>query len=298
MVFLLLNAAAMIHAYKFTHFTDGREDKTRIERLSLPDKLIMAFTGVSNPKPKNNRIPAGRYEVVKLKSNVMLEAWYRQAEQAKGTVILFHGYTGEKSGMIDKSDEFLKMGYNTLLVDFMGAGNSQGNAVTIGYREAENVKTCFDYIKNTGEQNICLFGTSMGAVAILKAISNGDVQPNSVILECPYGSMVETVEARFKMVHIPAFPMAYLLVFWGGIENGFWGFSFNPGEYAKDVKCPALLLYGAKDDRVSMQETERIFKNLGGYKQLKVYKNAGHENYLVKYKNEWVQNVSGFLKEH
>jgi alpha-beta hydrolase superfamily lysophospholipase len=92
-------------------------------------------------------------------------------------------------------------------------------------------------------------GTSMGAAAILKYLDDGGTQPAGIIIECPYGTMYETVCARFKMVGAPTFPMAAFLVFWGGLENGFWAFGHNPATYARSVQCPALLIYGGKDDR-------------------------------------------------
>ena len=81
--------------------------------------------------------------------------------------------------MLDKSEIFLELGYNTFLVDFMGSGGSEGNQTTIGFLEAEQVETSFNYLKNKGEKNILLFGTSMGAVAIMKAIHDFDLKPKS-----------------------------------------------------------------------------------------------------------------------
>lgn len=75
----------------------------------------------------------------------------------------------------------------------------------------------------------------MGAVAVMKAVGGQGVQPAGIIIECPFGSMYKTVCARFKMMNAPTFPMAGLLVFWGGIENGFWAFGHNPIEYAKSI---------------------------------------------------------------
>jgi len=96
-------------------------------------------------------------------------------------------------------------------------------------------------------------------------------------------------------MNAPAFPMAGLLVFWGGIQNGFWGFGYNPTEYAKKVTCPTLLFYGEQDKNVSRQEIDEIFANIKGQKTLKTFKLAGHENYLKKYKNEWIKEISDFL---
>lgn len=296
-IFLMMNMVAFFHAYKFTHFTENTFAKTKSpDKLTSVEKIKTLFFGVNNPKPKNSKLPTQNYKVVKLKSNKEIECWLLKNEKPKGTIILFHGYGGEKSSMIDKSDEFIKLGFSTLLVDFMGSGNSEGNQTTIGYKEAEEVKTTFDYLVKTGEKNIYLFGTSMGSVAIMKCINDKKINPKGIIIECPFGSMYETVCARFKKMNAPTFPMAGILLFWGGIQNGFWGFSHNPSEYAKNIKCPTLLLYGDKDKSVSRKEIDEIYANLQGVKKLNVYKKTGHENYLIKNKIEWRKNIIDFIK--
>ena len=251
--------------------------------------------GVSNPRPENLTTPTSDFETIKLKSNREIECWSIKTENAKGTVVLFHGFAGNRSSMLDKADIFLGLGYNTFLVDFMGSGGSEGNQTTIGFLETEQVKTCFDYLTEKGEQNIYLFGTSMGSVATMKAINDFDINPKGIIIECPFGSMYKTVCARFKTMNAPTFPMAGLLVFWGGLQNGFWAFGHNPTDYAKKINCPTLLLYGANDEKVSREEIDQIFNNLGGQKKLKIYPEAGHENYLTKYKNEWTQDIQEFF---
>jgi uncharacterized protein len=294
--FVMMNAVAIFHSYKFTHFVDSNLEKTKDpKRLSTGQKLKTLIFGVSNPRPENRSLPTREYETIKLKSNREIECWSIKTENAKGTVILFHGFGGDKSSMLDKSEIFHGLGYNTLLVDFMGSGGSEGNQTTIGYLEAEQVKTSFDYLTEKGEQNLYIFGTSMGSVATMKAISDFGIKPKGIIIECPFGTMYETVCARFKTMKAPTFPMASLLVFWGGIQNSFWAFGHNPSEYAKKISCPTLLLYGAKDEKVSRDEIDHIYNNLVGKKKLKIYQEAGHENYLTKYKNEWTQDVQCFL---
>lgn len=294
-LFILANVIAYMHAYKFTHFSDPSNERTT-NHLSAFEKFKIVFTGVSNPRPVNKKLPDHSYQTIRIKSNQELECWLMKADSAKGTVILFHGYGGDKSLMLDKADEFLKMKYNTLLVDFMGCGGSEGNTTTIGFKEAVEVKDCFDYLIKNDFQNITLFGTSMGSVAIMKAIKDYDLKPKSIIIECPFGSMYQTVCKRFQMQGIPSFPMAGLLVFWGGIENNFWAFSHNPEEYAKHIHCPTLLMYGEKDQKVSRSEINAIFQNLRGKKALITYPLAGHENYLVHYREEWANNVKSFLQ--
>lgn len=291
-----MNVVAIFHSYKFTHFVDSKIEKTKNPNiLSTGEKIKTLIFGVSNPRPENSTVPTRDFETVRLKSNKEIECWSIETENAKGTVILFHGFGGSKSSLLEKSDIILGLGYNTFLVDFMGSGGSEGNQTTIGFLEAEQVRTCFDYLTEKGEQNIYIFGTSMGSAANMKAINDYDIKPKGIIIECPFGSMYKTVCARFKTMNTPAFPMAGLLVFWGGLQNGFWAFGHTPTDYARKINCPTLLLYGANDEKVSREEIDQIFNNLGGQKYLKIYQEAGHDNYLIRYKNEWTQDIQEFL---
>lgn len=296
-VFVFMNALAALHAYKFTHFTTatGVKKHESAAELSNWEKAKIAISGIDYPMPVNRVKPNIPYETLVLQSNKKIECWLLRTAGAKGTIILFHGYTADKSKMLDKAYAMQAMGYNTMLVDFMGSGGSEGEQCTIGYKEAEEVKTCYDYLRGAGEQHVYLFGSSMGAVAIMKAINDYQLSPEGVVLECPFATMYKTVCARFRMVGAPAFPMAALMVFWGGAENGFWAFSHNPVDYAKRIKCPTLLLYGERDDRVSRGEIDAIYKNIAGRKSLRTFAQAGHDNYLMKAGDEWRDAVKNFL---
>lgn len=295
---LVTNIIAFNHAWKFTHYTKNNVTKTKFETLSFWNKVKYGITGVDNPRPKIDKTPNVPYETVMIKSNVQLECWLIQANQPLGTVILFHGYTGDKSKMLERAYKLNSHGYNTMLVDLMGSGGSEGNQVTIGYKEAVNVKDCYEYVKQTGEKHIALYGTSLGAAALMKAIKDYGLQPDCSIIEAPFSTMYQTVCNRFDLVGASYFPMAPLLVFWGGVQNGFWAFSHNPLDYAKSITTPTLLLFGAKDDRVTLAETEDIFNNLAGEKELHIYPNAGHVNYLKAYPEEWASDVNSFLTKH
>ena len=161
-VFIGLNFVAFFHAYKFTHFDKNSNKKTGSPKeLSSFEKTKTLLFGVNNPKPINKTFPTQDFETVNLESEIEIECWSIKANNSKGTIVLFHGYGGEKSSLLDKSNIFLNLGYNTLLVDFMGSGASSGNQTTIGFHESNQVKESIAYLKKKGEKNICLFGTSM-----------------------------------------------------------------------------------------------------------------------------------------
>lgn len=123
--FVLLNIVACFHAYKFTHFTNNPGVKTKALNLGFAEKIKALFFEINNPRPVNSSTPIWIFETVNIQSNKKIECWFLKADSAKGFVILFHGYGGEKSSMLDKADEFLNVGYNTLVVDFMASGDTR-----------------------------------------------------------------------------------------------------------------------------------------------------------------------------
>lgn len=297
-IIVVINVIAFNHAWRFTHYNPDVSHKTRYEGLTLADKIKYGFLGVDNPRPENKELPAEPYETIYINSNVRLECWTIKANNAKGTVMMFHGYTGDKAKMLDRAALIRDMGYNTMLVDMMGTGGSEGNKVTIGYQEAVNVKDCYDYLVKQGKQNIILYGISMGAAASMKAIKDYQLEPSCLIVEAPFGTMFNAVTNRFDLVGAPYFPMAHLLVMWGGLQHGFWAFSHQPQEYAKYISCPTLVMYGAEDDRVMIEEVETITENLKGKKKLIIYPEAGHVQFMGKYRDDWINDITNFLSAY
>lgn len=299
-VFVLLNVIVAFHAYKFTHFYNNSEIniKKAGDKTSW-DKTKEILFGINAAKKKNNITTDSTFKTIylKTKDSLKLEAWYIPAESAAGTVILFHGHGGNKSDIYKEAESFKKMGYTTLLVDFRAHGNSEGNTCTIGYDETEDVKLAYDYISNQGEKNIVLWGISMGASTIAKAVKDYKLEPKKIILEMPFGTIEDAVKSRIKMMGLPPQPIATLLTFWGGTEHAFWAFGMKPQEFAKDITCPVLLQWGKNDTRVSKAEEEILFKNIPNpNKKMVIYENTGHESICKKETEKWEAEVTAFLK--
>ncbi|MDO7852553.1 alpha/beta hydrolase [Hymenobacter convexus] len=308
-LFGAMNTVAFFHAWRFTHFSNEPGlHSPNPEQLSPGQKLWLLLTGIRNPKPHNGAKPAFPVETVTITSpNGPLEAWYARPDsgRARGTVALFHGYTSSKSHLTHEAGFFRRLGYNVLLVDQAGNGNSAGFRTTVGYREADDVAAAFHWLNDstatktqkqpTENQPLILYGVSMGAVAILRAEAELGIHPAANILECPYGNMRQTAYNRFESMHVPGFPMADLLVFWGGVQNGFWAFGLNAERYATQIHAPTLLLWGTADPRVSRAETDAIFAHLAGPKARHDFPGVGHQPYWQRYAADWEQQIGQFL---
>lgn len=242
-------------------------------------------------------IPDSAYSTIKLKTKnkLTLDAWLIKVPNARGTIVLFHGIGSEKSANLSQSNTFNQFGYSTLLVDFRAHGQSEGNTCTIGYREAEDVKLAYDYLKNNGEKHIILYGISMGAATVTKAVADYNLTPDKIILEMPFASLPATVEGKMRMVGLPAEPIGGLLTFWGGTLNGFWAFNMKPKEFVKKFKCPVLLQWGRKDKGVTEAEINQLYKNIPTEKKLVIYENSGHENLCENEPDKWEETIADFL---
>ena len=149
------------------------------------------------------------------------------------------------------------------MTDFRAHGNSEGNTCTIGYHESADVKATYDYVAAKGEKNIILYGISLGAATITKAMNDYEnIRPAKLILEMPFGSLQDAVKGKMRTMHLPDQPITALLIFWGGVEQGFWTYHLKPTEYVKNIQTPVLLQWGKNDNRVTRAETDSIYKNL------------------------------------
>ena len=148
-----------------------------------------------------------------------------------------------------------------------------------------------------GEKNIILYGSSLGAVVITKAINDYKISPSRIILDLPFASLHDHLRGRARVLGFPSEPFGALVTFWAGIENGFNGFRHNTCRYAKKIQCPVLMQYGANDKLVLKRETECVFSHIASVeKKLVQYENAGHEYLLRNDPAKWRLEVGNFLK--
>jgi hypothetical protein len=298
--FALLNAWAFRHAWAMTHFSSGGNSTIRPEEMSALARVSVLFAGVNLPRPENDKTPADiglTFDTrrVPVADGVELEVWHVPHSDSRAVIVMFHGYHGSKSELLPEAKAFHDFGCALLLVDFRGSGGSTGNTTTLGHFEAADVASTTELARQlAGDKPIVLYGGSMGAVAILRAIAREAVRPSGIVIECPFDRLLTTVENRFTAMNLPSFPCAELLVFWGGIQLGMNGFAHNPSAYAASVRCPALLMHGAEDKRVNVAEVKAIYAGLAGQKQLEIFPGVGHEA-CYRTPDLWTHHVREFL---
>ncbi|MEP6845774.1 MAG: alpha/beta fold hydrolase [Panacibacter sp.] len=302
--FIFFNIICAVQAYHFTRFVDHAVRQNPRE-MGLFEKTGAVLFGMPVPKSKvvdSFHVPHTNVRIT-TEDGLHLAGWSAihttESVSLKGTILMFHGHGSCRSGMTKEAEAFYGLGWNILTVDFRNHGESEGTTCSVGYNEAKDVKAVYDFAVANGAKNIVLFGVSMGAATITKAMHDYlSMQPQKIILEMSFGTMHDAVDGFVRVMHLPDEPLGTFLAFWGSAELGIWSFSNKPVEYAKDIHCKVLLQWGKEDYRVQESETDEIYANLGtDQKTLVKYDHSGHQSLCKNEHDKWIQNVTAFLNK-
>ncbi|NNF05350.1 MAG: prolyl oligopeptidase family serine peptidase [Candidatus Eisenbacteria bacterium] len=303
--FVVINGLAYMQAKAMISFSDSGEATKKPEDLSFVEKIPVLLTGITLPRPVNQRTPQDvgvSYETVQLANGQgeTLDAWVIEVDEPQAVVLLFHGYAASKAQLLEMGRALHAMQCNVMLTDFYGSGESSGTGTTIGYKEALDVKACATYA-NERWRDVDVphvyYGISMGGAAILKAIDDGAIEPNAIALESVFDTLLNTASNRFRMMGLPPFPLAQMLIFWGGVQSGYNGFAYKPAEYARAVACPALVLHGANDERVREEQAQRVYENLNEWKSFSLFESAAHALVMQTDPEQWQEAMEELLEK-
>jgi pimeloyl-ACP methyl ester carboxylesterase len=296
-----VNLVAFMQARAMTHFSGGGARTAGPEQLSAFDKIAVLLSGVNIPRPQNGQTPAEwapTFETHRWQnfSGATLEAWYMAGVGDQPMVALFHGYAASKSALLSAARVFHKLAYSVLLVDFYGSGGSTGSGTTIGVKEADDVAATLAYVRRTWPgRKVILYGISMGGAALLRAIAINGAQPDAIIVEASFDRLRHTSRNRFRVMGVPIAPLADLLLFWGSVQHGFNFFSHNPVEYARAVKCPALILHGENDQRATLAQARSVGAAMGRLGRLVSFAGVRHVPIVEAQPDAWRNAVRQFL---
>jgi alpha-beta hydrolase superfamily lysophospholipase/protein-S-isoprenylcysteine O-methyltransferase Ste14 len=300
--FLGVNLAAFLHAGAMTRFEENGVRTPPPESLSILQAARTLLTGVSLPRPEGIATPADLGLTFAThsfagSSGHRLEAWHIPGPgKGRALILLFHGYAACKADLLPTAARLHALGCDVVLVDFYGSGGSTGSGTTIGYRESGDAAAACRFARERWpESPVVLYGLSMGGAAVLRAVAAEGAAPQAVVVESCFDTLLNTVRSRFRAMHLPPSPLAELLVFWGGVRGGFNAFGHNPVAYASRVSCPALLLCGANDQRISTSESRSLYDALAGPKRYSEYPDAGHQPLATADEGRWREDMAWML---
>lgn len=260
---LLFFTLLTFHAYAFTHPVSS--NFVKIDRdgmqMSLATKAKIAFTGIYPVRHIVTQTPTDvglEYENVSFssKDGLRLYGWFIPSEDAKGTVIIGHGYNANR-GDIRFAAFLHNANYNVMMFDFRGHGMSEGDYISMGRYEKDDIIGAVDYLKNRSDVDTDSFyglGFSMGAAAMVFAQEEKPVF-KALVLESLYPSLYTSTQRRFATIYgLPKFPFATAMTLVGGAVLDTNGFAITPVESLGKVDVPVLFVHDAKDDTLKIED--------------------------------------------
>ena len=119
---------------------------------------------------------------------VKLVAWHVPVSEPRGTVLFFHGNAGNISHRLDSLRVFNELGLATLIFDYRGYGESEGEISEAGiYRDAEAVWHHLTEEMGVPPNQVVVFGRSLGAAVAARVASRHE--PAALILESAFVSV-------------------------------------------------------------------------------------------------------------
>lgn len=104
-------------------------------------------------------------------------------------IVYCHGNSGSRLDALDILESLLPLNISVISFDFSGSGQSEGEWVSMGYYEKDDIRTVIDYIhKYLKTSHIGIWGRSMGAVSAL-LYSSQHKTADFLVLESPFASL-------------------------------------------------------------------------------------------------------------
>lgn len=224
------------------------------------------------------------------------------ADDARGTVILAHGY--RSTMLVDFGIAFAfyhSRGMNLLIPEQRAHGKSQGRFITFGVKESADMFRWIEFHNaNYGECPVVLHGLSMGASTVL-FLADKDLPANvkGIIADCGFTSARDILSSVYTNVtHLPAVPSIWVTDLLARI---FAGFSLGQCDTRKTLarsQLPVIMVHGKEDGFVPCEMTVQGFAACVADKQLLLVDGADHGVSFLVAPERYSQMVTDFLNKY
>ena len=193
----------------------------------------------------------------------MLKGWYIPGDGERVIIIVHGGFQNRVDNNVDTLDltrDLQQNGFDILLFDLRGRGESQGHGVTLSNID-DDLGGAFDYVESRGYSpaNIGIIGFCSGAASACIFASQQNV--GALVLDGCFASVQNMIYGQAQERHIPS---VFIDIFLPGLRLGtfiFFGYrELDPVQVVGDIKSPIFFIYEQKDDLTSLVDTGLLLK--------------------------------------
>ena len=244
------------------------------------------------------------FEEVSMESHdeLWLAGDFLRSEESSGkAVILVHGFRGEREEMGDFVQFYHEQGFDVLIPDARGHGQSEGDYMGFGWHDRlDLVQWSQLLVEEMDIRTMLLHGHSMGAAAVLMA-SGEELPPevDGIIADSGYTSANDILSYQLQNIYgLPAFP---LIPVTSGITRIRSGFSFGEASAVKQAEKnerPLFLVHGERDELVPVSMSREIHEAAGNQSVLWTVPDAGHVKSYTVATGEYQERLKEFIGEN
>jgi dipeptidyl aminopeptidase/acylaminoacyl peptidase len=208
-----------------------------------------------------------------------LSAWYVPAMESDApTMLLCHGLQDSKWFMLRAVPWLHKAGYNVMLFDFRGHGESDPRPTTVGPEEVLDVQAALDWLESEGAgDRVGGLGMSLGAAALVNTAVQDD-RLDVLVLDSLFAEWSDTDFADGYRL-----PPDWLVP---GVPS--------PEKLLPTVHIPVLIVHGTADILTHIDHAYRLYEAANEPKELWI-NDSGHAWSAWTYPQIYQQRVLDFL---
>lgn len=234
---------------------------------------------------------------------VRLKGWFINGN-GKGelpTLIICHGLGAARSDFTEIAAGLSRGGYNVLLFDFRGHGESDKKASSFGYLEQNDLIGALRYVKSRGDvdyNKIGVYGFSMGgAVAILVASKTEEIK--AIIADSSYTSLKEQGKRLFKDSFLPSFlflpPLVWMYELFFHVDAE----EVSTVDAVGKISPRGLMIIGGgADEQMPSSDAMQLFAAAKEPKELWLIPGAVHGGTIYMSGDEYGKRILRFLDRY
>ena len=200
-------------------------------------------------------------------------------------VIYLPGNSSSRCEAVPLLGFLLPMNITVFAFDFCGSGRSDGEFISLGYYEKEDVDTIINYLRYSNKvSTIGLWGRSMGAVTAILCAKDYDKKNiiSCIVSDSAFSSLNQLIdEFVSKVISLPQFLVNMLKTQVGNIIEKKADFrieKIEPIENFKKCKnIPFLFCHGLDDTFINNHHTNDLYKAYGGKKEIVMFEGEHNE---------------------
>jgi pimeloyl-ACP methyl ester carboxylesterase len=235
------------------------------------------------------------------RDGVTLGGCWIPTKRRRGTVILLSGQGGSFDSDLIHAPALVRHGYDVLLFDFRGHGQSQGEYVSWGCYEWLDLLGALDFLEDRGIKQVGLLGFSMGAAVAIRGASQTEAV-TAIISDSCYVDLVKAISGWAATYGIGGKVIelfAHLVLKMVNWRLGCRVEEASPIRWIGQLSPrPILFIHGERDPFVSQDDFLALWHAARAPKERWIVPGAGHREADKLYPAAYRQHVLRFFDRY